>query len=90
MPELMRIGERIYNLERMILIREGVRRQDDLLPERVSREALPDGPTKGRILTPEMYQVMLEEYYRVRGWDADGVPTAETLQRLQLKELLPV
>jgi aldehyde:ferredoxin oxidoreductase len=88
MPELMEIGERIYSLERVILNREGVRRRDDLLPERFTKEKLPDGPTKGRILTGEMYDVMLDEYYRVRGWDADGVPTEDTLRRLGLKELI--
>jgi aldehyde:ferredoxin oxidoreductase len=88
MPELMEIGERIYSLERVILNREGVRRRDDLLPERFTNERLPDGPTKGRILTREMYDVMLDEYYRVRGWDADGVPTEDTLGRLRLKELI--
>jgi aldehyde:ferredoxin oxidoreductase len=88
MPELMGIGERIYSLERVILNREGVRRKDDLLPERFTKEKIPDGPTKGRILTAEMYDVMLDEYYGVRGWDADGVPTADTLARLGLKELL--
>jgi aldehyde:ferredoxin oxidoreductase len=88
MPELMGIGERIYSLERVILNREGVRRKDDLLPERFTKEKLPDGPTKGRILTPQMYDVMLDEYYQVRGWDAQGVPTGETLRRLRVQELI--
>jgi aldehyde:ferredoxin oxidoreductase len=88
MPELMAIGERIYNLERVILNREGVRRGDDLLPERFGHEKIPSGPTQGRILTPDMYAVMLDEYYRLRGWDGQGVPTADTLRRLELEELL--
>jgi aldehyde:ferredoxin oxidoreductase len=87
MPELMRIGERIYSLERVILNREGVRRGDDLLPERFSNEKIPSGPTRGRILTRDMYAVMLDEYYRLRGWDDDGVPTEDTLRRLGLEEL---
>jgi aldehyde:ferredoxin oxidoreductase len=88
MPELMQIGERIYCLERVILNREGVSRRDDQLPERFTKEKLPDGPTKGRILTPEMYNTMLDEYYQVRGWDSEGRPTGETLQRLRLTELV--
>ncbi len=88
MPELMLIGERIYSLERVILNREGVSRKDDLLPERFTKEKLPDGPTQGRILTPEMYDTMLDEYYQVRGWDSEGRPTEQTLQRLKLKELV--
>jgi aldehyde:ferredoxin oxidoreductase len=87
-PELMEIGARIYNLERMILNREGIRRKDDLLPERITKETVPSGPTQGRILTEEMYDVMLDEYYEARGWDGDGVPTPETIRKLGLDELL--
>jgi aldehyde:ferredoxin oxidoreductase len=86
-PELMRIGERIYNLERVILNREGVRRKDDLMPQRITREAIPSGPTAGRVLTEEMYAQMLAEYYRERGWDENGVPTRQTLEALGLGEL---
>jgi aldehyde:ferredoxin oxidoreductase len=83
-PRLLEIAERIYSLERIILNREGIRRRDDMLPERIMREKIPTGPTKGRILTPGMYAVMLDEYYAARGWDADGVVTAETRSRLGL------
>ena len=68
-PELMTIGERIYNLERLILNREGIRRKDDLMPERITQEAIPSGPTQGRTLSEESYDVMLDEYYAARGWD---------------------
>jgi aldehyde:ferredoxin oxidoreductase len=87
-PKLSEIAERIYSLERMILNREGIRRKDDLLPERITREKLPDGPTKGRILTDEMYAEMLDEYYAVRGWDAEGVVKEETVSRLGIREAL--
>ena len=87
-PKLMEIAQRIYSLERMILNREGIRRKDDLLPERITKETIPSGPTKGRILTEEMYDVMLRDYYTLRGWDADGVVTEETKARWGLKELL--
>jgi aldehyde:ferredoxin oxidoreductase len=87
-PRLMEIAERIYCMERIILNREGIRRKDDLLPERITKEALPDGPTKGRILTGEMYDVMLNEYYGLRGWDSDGVVTEETREKWGLNALL--
>jgi aldehyde:ferredoxin oxidoreductase len=87
-PELMEIGARIYTMERMILTREGVRRKDDQLPERIFKEAVPSGPIQGRVLTQEMYDVMLDEYYAARGWDADGVPTPETIRTLGLDEIL--
>lgn len=87
-PQLMEIGARIYNLERLILNREGIGRKDDLLPERITKEVIPSGPTRGRILTEEMYAVMLDEYYAARGWDEDGVPKPETIRALGLDELL--
>jgi aldehyde:ferredoxin oxidoreductase len=87
-PELMSIGERIYNLERMILNREGIQRKEDQLPERIVREAVPSGPIAGQVLTERMYDQMLDEYYRERGWDADGIPTSETVARLGIEDLL--
>ena len=84
----MEIAQRIYCLERVILNREGIRRRDDLLPDRITKEHLPSVPTKGRILTDEMYDVMLKDYYGLRGWDADGVVTEETKSKWGLKELL--
>jgi len=87
-PELLAIGERIYTLERLILNREGIRRKDDMMPERIMKEAVPSGPIKGQRLTPEMYNEMLDEYYEVRGWDSEGVPTEETIEKLGLKEII--
>jgi len=87
-PELMHIGERIYNLERLILNREGVGRAEDQLPERIVKEAIPSGPIKGQVLSEEMYNRMLDEYYRDRGWDAQGAPTPGTVARLGIKELV--
>ena len=84
-PHLMMIGERIINLERLILNREGLRRQGDYLPRRVMEERLPEGPAKGSVLTKEMYDIMLDEYYLLRGWDSDGVPTGETLEKLKVE-----
>jgi len=87
-PELMRIGERIYTLERLILNREGIGRKDDIPAERTLTEEVPSGPIKGRRLTKEMYEVMLDEYYAERGWDHNGVPVPETLTKLGLSELI--
>ena len=87
-PQLLEIGERIYNLERLILNREGIRRADDQIPERIMNEPLPNGPAQGRRVTQEMYDEMLDEYYAERGWSSDGVVTPETRERLGLDELL--
>jgi len=85
-PELLKIGERIYTLERVILAREGIRRKDDMLPERITSEPLPEGMAKGRVLTEEMYAAMLDEYYAARGWDREGVPTRERLLELEVDD----
>ena len=82
--KLMEIGERIYNLERLILTREGVRRKDDMLPPRIMNEKLPEGPAKGHVLTKDMYEVELDEYCEARGWDKEGLPTPKKIENLGL------
>ncbi|MBT9165403.1 MAG: putative oxidoreductase YdhV [Chloroflexi bacterium] len=86
-PELMTIGERVYNLERLILVRDGIRRGDDLLPARISEEPLPEGPAMGKRLSREDYDRMLDEYYAARGWDESGVPTPGKLRELGLDSI---
>jgi aldehyde:ferredoxin oxidoreductase len=82
--ELERIGERIVNLERLFNVREGVRRAADVLPWKVMHEPIPDGASKGMFCPPDELAAMLDEYYRLRGWSADGIPGAARLARLQL------
>jgi len=82
--ELGQCGERIYNLERLINCRRGVTRKDDTLPWRVMHEPIPAGPSAGRFCPPEALSEMLDRYYRMRGWDKDGVPTPEKLRELDL------
>jgi aldehyde:ferredoxin oxidoreductase len=83
--ELEQVGERIINLERLFNVREGVRRRDDVLPWRVMHEPIPAGPSAGMYCPPAELEAMLDEYYRLRGWDADGVPTAGRLATLGLR-----
>jgi len=80
--KLVLIGERIYNLERLILNRENITRKDDALPERMRREPLPDGMAKGHVITDVMFKEMLDEYYRERGWNRNGQVTTDTQARL--------
>jgi aldehyde:ferredoxin oxidoreductase len=82
--ELERIGERVINLERAFNVREGVRRAADVLPWRVMHEPIPEGPSAGMFCPPEELGAMLDRYYALRGWDADGVPTRERLAALGL------
>ncbi len=82
--EVRQIGERIVNLERLFIAREGITRQDDTLPKRFLEEPLPEGsgPSTGSVLELEP---MLDEYYRARGWDVEtGLPTEEKLEELGL------
>ena len=75
----LEVGERIWNLERLFNLDAGFTRADDTLPKRLLEEPLPEGPSKGWVAkVPEL----LDEYYKIRGWDAEGRPTFETLQRL--------
>lgn len=82
---LMEIGERIYNLERLILNREGIGRGEDDLPSRIKSEAVVvDETGKPRFLKEEDFQGMLDEYYEERGWTSDGQPTLEKLKSLKI------
>ena len=75
------VGERIWNMERQYNIAAGFTGADDTLPERLLKDAAKSGPAKGSV---NRLHEMLPEYYELRGWDASGVPTAETLGRLGL------
>jgi len=79
--ELMKRGERIVNLQRMYNYRLGLDRKDDTLPDRILKE--PRGSGGAPTQLPPLEQ-MLEEYYSVRGWDHNGIPTAEKLSELGL------
>lgn len=78
---LMEIGERIWNMERDFNLRAGITAADDTLPKRLLKEAAKTGPAKGRVNDLDK---MLPEYYELRGWTHDGVPTDATRQRLGL------
>ncbi len=79
--KMLEVGERIWNLERQFNMRAGFTAKDDTLPERLLKEAAKTGPAKG--LTSGLPK-MLPEYYELRGWTKDGVPSNETLKRLAL------
>ncbi|MDW5299681.1 MAG: aldehyde ferredoxin oxidoreductase family protein [Sedimentibacter sp.] len=79
--EILKAGERIWNLEKIFNLEAGFTREDDLLPKRLLTEPVTSGPSKGKVTELE---VMLDEYYSVRGWDEYGVPTEEKLEELGL------
>ena len=78
-------GERIWNLERIFNLKAGFTKEDDTLPPRMLKEPLPDGPGKGHVCR---LGEMLPEYYQLRGWDENGVPTPEKLSELGLEDVL--
>jgi aldehyde:ferredoxin oxidoreductase len=81
LERLTKTGERIWNLERQFNLAAGLSINDDTLPPRLLNEPAPSGSGKG--LTCRL-DVMLPEYYRLRGWDESGVPLHETLPNLKL------
>jgi aldehyde:ferredoxin oxidoreductase len=80
--DLKTIGERIYTLERMMLIEDGFSRQDDTLPKRYFNEPISEGPAQGNVILRKEFNEILDEYYRLHGWDENGVPKRNTLKRL--------
>ncbi len=84
--ELLNIGERVYNFQRMFNVREGVRKTDDMLPERCLK--LPEFGKYSSVKECEIrsYNRMLEECYEARGWDLEtGIPRADKLSQLGLE-----
>jgi|Deesub1362A_J573_1020465.scaffolds.fasta_scaffold00908_1 aldehyde:ferredoxin oxidoreductase len=72
MEDLMRTGERIVNLERFVNSRRGFSRKDDILPPKMN---IP-------------IEEELQQYYRLRGWDEEGIPSERKLEELELSELI--
>jgi len=84
--ELIERGHAVWDLTRAFNVREGVRRKDDTLSWRLLNDPLPSGKAKGAVsfVSEGDRQACLDKYYELRGWDADGVPTAETVRRSRL------
>jgi aldehyde:ferredoxin oxidoreductase len=79
--DLELLGERVSTLARLINVREGFSRAQDTLPARNLSIPMTGGPADGQVveLTP-----MLDEYYRIMGWDENGIPTPDRLRQLHL------
>jgi aldehyde:ferredoxin oxidoreductase len=83
--DLMKVGERTWNMERLYNLREGFTKADDTLPKRLLEEPVAEGPSQGHTVRLEG---MLEEYYQFRGWDEDGVPKQKKLIELGLDAMV--
>ena len=94
--DLLIAGERITNLQKMLNVREGFSKKDDILPERIYSEPLGEKPAiylmdyyRTKKLTKQDVMKLVEDYYRERGWDpSTGIPTREKLKALELEECL--
>ncbi|NOX33139.1 MAG: aldehyde ferredoxin oxidoreductase family protein [Deltaproteobacteria bacterium] len=74
-PEIFsRTGERIWNLVRCFNLAQGMDASSDTLPPRFVNEALPDGPSRGHRISKKDMAYMIQEYYKLRGWNKKGVP----------------
>ncbi len=78
---LVMAGERVFNLQRLINLRDGYTAEDDKLPLKMKRAAK-EGGRIGK--TPEPFDRLKEDYYRLRGWTQDGIPTEELVNRLNI------
>ena len=79
--ELLKVGERIWNLQKLYNIKRGFGRKDDTLPARLLNEPLKEGAPTGQV---SRIAEMLDEYYTLRGWDKEGTPTPEKRKELGL------
>lgn len=83
--EIRQAALRTITIERLFNVREGLGRQDDVLPGRLLAEPLPDGPNRGSVVPMDE---LLDEGYRAMGWDpVTGAPKRKTLEDLGLCEL---
>jgi aldehyde:ferredoxin oxidoreductase len=85
--QLRLVAERISNLRRCFNVREGVTRAQEQLHPRFTTEPMPEGPAKGRVCNLDP---MLDEYYDVRGWTRDGLPTRQALHRVGLDDVADI
>jgi aldehyde:ferredoxin oxidoreductase len=79
--ELMKIGERIWNTQKLFNVKVGYKKEDDTLPGRLLTVPLKEGDPTGHVWRREP---LLDEYYMERGWDTEGMPTPAKLKELDL------
>lgn len=82
---LLLAGDRIWTLEKLYNLEAGIDAAQDTLPKRLIEEEIPEGPSKGEVWEKD---TLIPEYYEVRGWDKNSIPTPETLKKLGLEEYI--
>ena len=88
LDDLLKVSERQWNLVRAYWTRElrDFGRAYDIPPKRFMTEAIPDGPSKGAVISREKVDWLLDRYYEIRGWTKNGIPTPEKLRELGLEQ----
>ncbi len=79
--EMVALGERIWNLEKLFNLKAGLTREDDRLPEKCFEPVLGE-TSQSAVIEAARFEAMLDEYYSLRGWDSEGVPRREKLIEL--------
>lgn len=87
--ELVQVGRRVVDLERLINMREGLTRQDDTLPARYFDEPMTGRKTKGHYIDREKFAQMLDEFYALHGWDKEGRPPRERVKEFEALGAIP-
>ncbi len=86
LDELKLIAKRNYTLKRAFNLREGVKREHSVLPERMMTDPIPAGPLKGHVTPKELLDIIVDEFYLAMGWDpSTGIPKEETMRSLDLE-----
>jgi len=89
--DVLKLGERVVNIERLYNLREGMDPEDDILPPRLLKEPISEGPCKGCVVKPEELEAMKKEYYLKRGWDPiSGKPLKEKIVELGLDNMIEI
>ncbi|MFQ6106838.1 MAG: aldehyde ferredoxin oxidoreductase family protein [Thermoplasmata archaeon] len=87
--KLEAVGKRVIDTERLFNLREGLTRKDDTLPKRYFDDPMPLGISKGHHIDREEFESMLSRYYRLRGWDEDGMLPASRVSEIESTGGLP-
>lgn len=83
LDEMLEIGERISTTERLFLVREGIARKDDTVPQKFFRPWT-HGPKAGTKIEADPFEKLLDRYYDLHGWDRNGIPISESLRKLKI------
>jgi aldehyde:ferredoxin oxidoreductase len=88
-PQMLSVSEKVWHLTRSFSAREikGFGRNWDYPPQRFMSEPVPDGPNQGYCISRQEVDLLLDEYYALRGWNRNGIPRADTLRKVGLADV---